>query len=169
MRQPRGFRFGAGLALLCGVLQASACYRYVHVPLGDAQAGRQVRLHLTDSGFARFSAEVGEGVSRPSRVVAGDVLQADTQRLLVAVRVRSQESASPQPLTQRVAIPLSDVSHAELRQLDRKRTTVLGVTAGIVLGAIIAHYVGGVFGGTTVPRPDPGPGELIRPGVRFSR
>jgi len=39
----------------------------------------------------------------------------------------------------------------------------------IVLGAIIAHYVGGVFGGTTVPRPDPGPGELIRPGVRFSR
>ena len=147
----------------------AGCFRYSYVPLADAPVGQEVRVHLSREGHARLSSAVGEALPDLPRVVDGSLVQANARQLLISVRVATDSRVASAGLRQRLAIPAGDIQQLEVRQLDRKKVVLIGVGAGLALGAIIAHYVGGVFGGTTGPFPEPGPTELVQPQLRLSR
>ena len=54
----------------------------------------------------------------------------------------------------------------ERELIDKGKMLAIGIGSGVVLAALVAHYVGGVFGGTTGTIPDIGPTETIIPPLR---
>jgi hypothetical protein len=149
------------IALLWAVVSTSGCYQYRNVPLTEPPpVGREVRIHLSESGFTRLSATAGEQVPRLSRTIEGDLVQANEGSFLVALRVWSAGAPARDELVQRVSIPARDVSQLELKQLDKRKVGLIAAGAGAVLGVFIVRYVSGVFGGTTGPLPEPGPSEM---------
>lgn len=143
------------------LLSVASCYRYTDVAFNRVEPGREVRLHLSETGSARYSAQLGNGqsASPTNREVDGEVVAASDSQLVLAVRVPGL-AGGYSPLRQRVTITPPDVSLVRLRTLDGKKMTVIGVASGVAVVALFAHYFGGVFGGNTEPRPGPG-SELI--------
>jgi hypothetical protein len=150
------------IGILGSMCATGGCFRYNYVPLAEAPVGEEVRVHLSREGHARLSASVGEALPNLPRIVDGSLVQANAQQLLISVRVATDSRVASAGLRQRLAVPASDIQQLEVRQVDRKKVVLIGVGAGLALGAIIAHYVRGVFGGTTRPFPEPGPTELMQ-------
>lgn len=148
---------------VCLAAASTGCYKYAYVDRSDAAVGQQVRVHLSQAGYQRLATSVGDQVPGLHRTFDGSLVEASVDRLLVAVHFSGDARISSQGLEQRVDVPMADVQRLELKQLDRKRVIVIGAGAGVVLGALIVHYVGGEFGGTTGTFPTPGPSELVAP------
>jgi hypothetical protein len=154
----------ARCAVALGLAAASAgCYKYTYVDRSEAAVGDNVRVHLSQAGYQRLAASVGDQVPGLRRTFDGSLVGASVDRLLVAVHFSGDARVSSQGLEQRVSVPMADVQRLELKQLDKKRVIIIGAGAGVVLGALIVHYVGGEFGGTTGKFPEQGPSELMAP------
>lgn len=163
---PRLLR-GTVLAFALGA--TTGCYRYTYTPIAQAPVGKEVRVHLTPDGYTRLRAVAGDGVPNLRQVFDGSLVEHNAQQILVSVRVATDARVATAGLMQRVAVPAADVQALELRQLHRGKMIAIGIGAGVVLAALIAHYVGGVFGGTTGTIPDPGQPETIIPQLQRSR
>jgi hypothetical protein len=151
----------AGLA---AVLLSLACYKYTYVQPGEAAVGNEVRVHLSESGYTHVSEAVGPAVPRFERTFDGVVVHSDSAKLLISTRIWT-EGASPRDwLEQRVAVPATAIAQLQLKQLNMRKVTLLGVGAGVVVGAILVGWLSGEFGGTTDAGGDPTPSELARPG-----
>ncbi len=157
----------AGVALL--LLIIGGCFQYTQIPLAQARVGKDVRVHLTDAGYARLHETAGDQVPGLRRTIEGPLIASNDQRILVAVPVFTGGSAERATLQQRLAIPVSDVLGIERKMLNRRKTTIIAAGAAAALIAFIAYYVSGEFGGTTSPFPEPGQGESIQLQFRFSR
>ena len=144
----------------------SACFHYALVPVADAPVGKDVRLSLTDEGYAHLRDSIGDQFPRLHRTVEGPLIARDDNRLIVGLSIQSDGSASRE-LQQRVSIPRAGVLGIERKVLDRQNTGILAAGAGVVLGMFIFHWVSGEFGGTTHPIPEQGPGENIQVRFRF--
>ena len=144
----------------------TGCYRYQYTPATQAPVGKEVRVHLTPEGFTRLRAVVGDAVPNFRQVFDGALVEQNAQQILVSVRIVTDARVATAGLMQRVAVPVGDVQALELRELHKGKMMAIGIGAGLVLAALIAHYVGGVFGGTTGTIPDPGQPETIIPLLR---
>lgn len=153
----------AALTILC---LGAGCYRYTQVAFDQIEPGREVRLHLSDTGAVRYASQLGmdAGAVQPDREIHGEVVASSDSQLVLGVRVPAQIGATYSPLRQRVTFTPADVSLAQLKALDRTRMTIIGVVGGVAIAALLAHYVGGVFGGNT--EPGPGPGSELAPYLR---
>ncbi|MGQ0649229.1 MAG: hypothetical protein ACT4P7_16885 [Gemmatimonadaceae bacterium] len=152
--------------LLCLALASAGCFKYTYVSVAEAPVGREVRVHLSPEGLARLTTAVGDQLPDLRRTFDGSLVQVNAQQLLVSVRLTTDARIASAGLMQRVAVPVGDVQQLELKQLDRRKVTLISVGAGAVLAALIAHYVGGIFGGTTGTIPEPGQPETIIPRAR---
>jgi hypothetical protein len=147
------------VALNIAVLTAG-CFKYTYVRPAQAPVGSQVRVHLSEPGYTRLSASVGSDVPRLERTIEGLLVQADSSKLLVSTRVWTESASTRDWLEQRVDIPIGDITQLELKQLNRRNATLVGVGAGVVFGALVVGWLTGAFGGTTHGEPDPGQPEF---------
>lgn len=145
---------------------ATGCFKYTYVRPAQAPVGSQVSVHLTESGFSRLSSSVGSDVPRLERTIEGTVVQSDSSKMLVATRVWTESASSRDWLEQRLDIPTSDITQVELKQLNKRNATLIGVGAGVVFAALVVGWVTGAFGGTTKGEGDPGEPEFARPMLR---
>jgi len=151
-----------GFALLC-VAGVSACFSYVPRTAAELHAGEDIRVVLTDSGMARYKAQLGEAAITREGLVEGEVVGATPDAILLAVRVPGQEAGFTRALRQRVEVPRSELARVDAKRLSKGRTAAVTAGATVILGVALAHYFGGVFGGTTHPLPGGGEGELTIP------
>lgn len=162
MMWPRHHRgLSRAVAAWCLAAVSAGCFKYTFVPIAEAPVGKEVRVHLSAEGHARLATAVADQLPNIGRTFDGSLVDVNNERLLVSVRIADDPRAMSSGLRQRLAVPVGDVQELELKHLDRKKVTLIGIGAGTVLAAIIAHYVGGVFGGTTKPFPEPGQPETI--------
>jgi len=165
-RYARATRQGAVMLLL---VLAAGCFHYTQVPLAQANIGRDIRVHLTDSGYTRLQQSAGDQLPQLRKTLEGPLVAANGERLLIAVPVYTDGPTVRQTLQQRLAIPVSDVLGLERKSLDKRKTALIGAGVGAALIAFIAYYVSGEFGGTTGPFPEPGPTEIIQLVFRLAR
>jgi hypothetical protein len=156
-------RVSLTIALLSVAVLAAGCFKYTYVRPALAPAGSEVRVHLSEPGFTRLSAAVGADVPRLERTIEGTIVQADSTKLLLATRVWTESASARDWLVQRVDIPMADIEQLELKQLNKRNATLIGVGAGAVVGVLVVGWLTGVFGGTTSAEPDPGQPEFARP------
>jgi hypothetical protein len=126
---------------LAGLLLALAgCYTYRPLPATAPAAGLRVQATLTDAGSDSLAGRLGRDVG----AVAGDVVQADSAELTLAVReVENQRGERSDWVGETVVIPLRFVRALEQRRLSPGGTGLLGgaVAAGLV--AITQVFGGG--------------------------
>jgi hypothetical protein len=151
------------IALLNVAVLTAGCFKYTYVQPAQAPVGSQVRIHLSEPGYARLSTTVGSDVPRLDRTIEGSVVHADSAKLLVSTRVWTESASTRDWLEQRVDIPVNDIAQLELKQVNRRNVTLIGVGAGLAFGALVVGWLTGAFGGTTGAEPEPGPGEFARP------
>jgi hypothetical protein len=143
------------LAPLSLLVVTAACFEYTTVRPELAQVGRPVRVHLTEPGFSRLSAEAAGALPHLGRVIEGDLVEATGQQMLVAVRVGWDPSVEGDRLQQRLAIPIADIWQVEVRQLNKTKTALIVAGATVAVGSIIVSTIHGQYGGTTIgPQPD---------------
>lgn len=169
MIRHRGIRCARQIAAVLPIAFSSGCFQYTQVPLAQAAVGREIRVHLTDSGYARLHETAGDQLPQLRKTVEGPLIAANDQRILVAVPVWTGGPTTHEILQQRVAIPIADVLGLERKSLDKRRTTLIVAGAGAALVAFIAYHVSGEFGGTTGTFPEPGQTESIQVLFRLSR
>lgn len=146
--------------LLAVVLPSAACFEYTSVPVtSPPTVGHHVRIELTPEGFARLNEVLGSDVPHSGRGIDGDLVQANADQFLVAVRVWSRDAGEANQLEQRIAVPVRDVINVQVKSLDKQRSALVAVGMGAALVTLIAHYVRGTFGGTTTGAGTPGPPE----------
>ena len=144
---------------------ATGCYRYAPIGVGELQEGQTVRMQLSavavdrvrQGGPEESRLLEGFGVSGTVRRLASDSLFVTVESSLLDAGARARTVARDVPLLR------SDVQHAALRRLDKKRTTWASVVLGAAaIGSVaLALQRGGRSGGTT-PNP-PGPPETRFP------
>jgi hypothetical protein len=100
------------------------------------------------------------------RIIEGTLVQSDSNKMLVSTRVWTESASTRDWLEQRLDIPTSDITQVELKQLNKRNATLIGVGAGVVFAALVVGWVTGAFGGTTTGEPDPGQPEFARPMFR---
>jgi hypothetical protein len=160
--------FARAAAVVPLALSAAGCFHYAYVPVAQAPVGGDVRVHVSEPGFARLNESRRDDVPLRSPTIEGRLVSATARELLVSVSVPAPINAAPAvELHQRVMIPVADVLQVERRELDRTKTTLLGVGTAAIVAAIIVRSVSGTFGGTTT-EPGPQPGEVRVPAATAS-
>lgn len=139
----------ARMFLLAVAVLLAGCHRYVPARTGSVPAGAGVRIHLSEAGARR----VQELTGRESGSVTGD-LERWAEDVVVSVPLPPTTGMLDRGLRQRIIVPAGEVVAVDVRELDRARTTMLGVgiTAGVGVAAVAAFS--GVFGGGRDPEPD---------------
>jgi hypothetical protein len=158
------------LAAALLVLLSSACYRYGPVQVSEMEAGSSVRVRLSGDAVDRFrnggsgQSNLLDGFSMTGRLtrVASDSVMLEVPTTVMEANVK------PRTLYQGVALGRAEIQNAEIRRIDRARTTWLAVGLG---AATITSIVVGIQrsgrGGATTP-PGQGPPEIRIPlGLRF--
>ena len=136
--------------LLAFVLPSVACFEYTAVPVTAPPAvGHHVRIDLTPTGFDHLAETLGRDFPHSGRRIDGDLVQANADQFVVAVRVCSTGAGEANQLEQRIAVPVRDVVNLQVKTLDRQRTAYVAVGVGAAIVTLVAHYVRGTFGGTT--------------------
>jgi hypothetical protein len=138
-----------------GLLLGSAgCYRNVPVELTQVAPGTSIRAHLTAVAQDRMRTEQAPGAGRV--MLSGKLVRTTTDSVILGVESTVME-ANVRTRTFYTDVPLlkSDVRTIELRQLDRRRTTltVIGLGLGAIAGVLIALDYGGSSTGTVNPGP----------------
>lgn len=120
-----------GIAILVA-MTGTACFSYPRAPFDSLAGLSPIRVYLNSSGSAQLTPIIGER----ARWVDGELLDADSVSLTVAVREVAIRDASPSTWAgERVRIPLSAVDSAGARRFNGSQTTVAaaGVTVGLLL------------------------------------
>lgn len=138
-----------------------ACFHFVLEPAGSVQVGKEVRMTLSDEGFAHLKDSIGSQFPQLHRIIEGSVVAKDERQIFIGIYIPAEGSRSHN-MQQRIAIPQADIIGLERRVVDRKKTGIIAAAAAVALGVLVNHWVSGKFGGTTNPIPDQGPGENIQ-------
>lgn len=145
-------------AIVTAALASVGCYSYQPVTNARLAPEMEVRLQLTAAGVDRLR----NGANNERRLledfsVSGTVASASADSVVVSVPTTTVPDPGARSVTfrQPVAVARSEVQHAELRTLDRKRTTITSIVIGTLslAAAIYAIDRGGRSSGTT---PSPG-------------
>lgn len=152
---------GRVLAMAASVCVTAGCYRYAAVPVSGVEQGMAVRVRLSAIAVDRIrqngtssQARLTEGFTVKGRVAG---LAADTMMVTVQTSIMDA-SGRPRTVDEQLSLLRSDVVNAELRRLDRKRTTWAVVALGAATAASVTVVLrrGGRSTGSTQP-PVPGP------------
>jgi Na+/H+-dicarboxylate symporter len=144
--------FGRTAVALLLMLSVGGCYKYSYEPLAQAPVGEDVRVHLSEQGFARLM-ESRRDFTPASPTIDGKLAANGAGEIALMISLPPNPTTPGLELRQSVSIPASDVLQIERRQLDRTKTTVAAVGAGAVVAGLIVYSVRGTFGGTTTETP----------------
>jgi hypothetical protein len=145
----------ARLALLLALIAATpACFEYSQVPVTDLQAGMDVRAQISGMGAERLL-RGGEAQARvlDGFTVNGIVLGMRSDSVLISVpTIYYEGDYRARTLTQEVLLSRTELVGAQVRRLNRTRTTVVTAGVGVALiAAILATRQGaGANGGIPV-------------------
>jgi hypothetical protein len=94
----------------------------------------------------------------------------DGALLLDVVATTRQVGFRLEALSQTLHVERADVTHVEIKSLDRGRTFAAIGLGGVVLGALTWKALGGDTGGNTSPPTGPGPADarVVRPLFKIS-
>ncbi len=168
VRHLRLMRTSRDLALALGVFATVGCYNYQPISPSEIAPSTNVRLRLSGDAVERLRS----GTNNEARLlddfsVSGSVMRLNSDSLVLSVESSHSSDAMTRPVTffQPIALLRSDVRAADVRRLDRKRTTItVVVLSALVLGAATyAILHGGEASGST-PVPG-GPNELRVPSL----
>jgi hypothetical protein len=116
----------------------SACYRYTPMTSPSPSAGESIRIDLTDAGSVQLAPMIGQRVES----IDGQSLAASDTALAVNVLATiSRTGIVAHWNRERVDVPRAAISRIRGRQLDTKRSLLVGV-----LSVAGAFAVGQVFG-----------------------
>lgn len=155
--------FRRSIALYClAAMAATGCYSFEPVRMEQVTAGSIARARL-DADEARRVAEV---IGREDRVLEGEVLEADGDRLLMAVPMTmSTAGLSPRQFHQRVEVRRTAIIEVETRRFDALKTVLVLGGGAIIAGAAVAA----AFAAADDPEGDdkPQPERIVVPIFRF--
>ena len=127
------------------VIVLSGCYSYVPVAVSGPPPGTRANLVLTDEGTVEMARQVGPS----TRAIEGDVLSANGEGLLLAVRrLERRDGIEEFWKGEQVTVPRGAVATFTERKLSRSRTALFGVGAAaavFVLGKAFGEATG-IFG-----------------------
>lgn len=159
-------------ALVAALPLVSGCFTYQPAQLGALQPTTDVRIELTAPGVDRLR----NGRNNEARLLRdftldGKLAQVTGDSLVVNIPTTTVPDPGARAITffQPVTIARSEVRHADMRVLDRKRTTITSIVLGALLLGAAAYAIdrGGESSGTT-PVPG-GPNEIRLPAfLRFA-
>ncbi len=159
----------SGLTFLLGcLLVQAACVRYVAAPADAVPVGADIRALLSAEGVASVITQAdGEGGGLSGRMVRGEVLQLDPEKIHLSVPwVRAGSRDASRTLNQRIVIPRNDVLQIELRRTDYLKTGGLVALITVGVTAVVARSFGGNAGGSTLPGRDGRGSDNVTSGVR---
>ncbi len=154
------------LALVAAAIAAAGCYSYKPVTTATLAPEMTVRMQLTAAAVDRLR----NGANNEQRLlddftVSGIVASTTADSVVVSVPTTTVPDVGARSVTfrQPVSLARTEVQRAELRTLDRKRTTWTSVIVGTLSLAAAAYAIkrGGDSSGTT-PSPG-GPNEVRIP------
>lgn len=152
-------RLSAATAWWCLAILAPAtggCYRLSPIE-STPDAGREVRVDLTDAGSTRLASLIGPRIES----LDGRAVQATDSSLVLAVSATIARSGmSVHWSNERVDVPRTAIARVRGRQLDRKRTWLMaavGVVGVIAIGE--AFGLGSGLAGLISGRRGPGQGQ----------
>ncbi|MGQ0767303.1 MAG: hypothetical protein ACT4OZ_16770 [Gemmatimonadota bacterium] len=158
-------------ALSLSFLSAAACYQYGPVQTSELGDGTSVRLRLSGTAVDRLRASNdGRSGLLDDFSITGTVSRASVDSLQVEVPTTVMEAnVRPRTVFTRVAVARSEVQYAELRQLNRRKTTWAGIGLGVaaVASVAIALDVAGRSGGLDGPPGSP-PDNRLPAFIRLS-
>lgn len=154
------------LALVAVVAGTTGCYSYKPVTQARLAPEMEVRLQLTAVAVDRLRrGSNNEGRLLDDFSVSGTLASVSADSVVVSVPTTTVPDPGARAVTfrQPLSIAWSDVQQAEVRTLDRKRTTITSIVLGAlgIAAAIYAIERGGESSGTT-PVPG-GPNEVRIP------
>lgn len=162
----RAHKIGASTIAALTIL-FTACFHYAPVPIGSVPRGKELRVNLTETGYANLRDSIGDQFPQLRSRLEGSLIALDDRRLIVGVAVSAEGSG--RELQQRIAVPRSDILGVERKTLDRKQTGIIALGASVALAIFSYHWISGEFGGTTHPIPEPGQGETILVPIGYLR
>jgi hypothetical protein len=144
------------LAAVSALAGSQGCYHYAPVQVTDLAPGVAVRMELSAVAVDRLRrgpdsvAKLLDGFNVNGTVsrVAGDSVLVMVPKSYMEANVRLKTEDHP------VALLRSDVERVRLRQLDRAKTTWIGVAVGAVAAGAVVYVVdhgGRASGGSTKP------------------
>lgn len=145
----------AALAAIALGVSSTGCYQYAAGTTGDLESGRAVRLRLSAVAVDRIrQGPAGQAELLDDFEVSGTVGRVSADSIVLSVEMPVMQ-ANVRMRTERrdLALVQADVQRVSLRQLDRRRTTVVGVGAGVASAAIVwailhaGRATGGLPGG----------------------
>lgn len=154
----------AGLAL--GVLLSTGCYSYQPISPSEIAPSTNVRVRLSGDAVERLR----NGANNEARLlddfsVSGSVMRLNSDSLVLSVESSRSSDAMTRPVTFFQPLPLlrSDIRTADVRRLDRKRTTITAVLlSALALGAATYAILHGGEASGSSPVPG-GPNEIRIP------
>jgi hypothetical protein len=162
----RWFRARRGRALtafVLGVPAMTGCYEYVPLASATPAVGQNVSVEITDAGRVQLSDRFGSGLTE----IEGRIQAAQADQFIMNVYKVSHIGGESALWTgETVRLQRSYVGITKGRELSRTRTTLLAVTAAVVVvGAITTAHLAGVFNGPT-EEPTPTPPLSVRIPIR---
>ena len=153
-----------GIMLASALAPATGCYRHTQIPVPELQPGMDVRAQLSGVGLERLR----RGGEAQARLVNGFMLNGVVMGLrgdsvLFSVPLTLYEGDyRARVLTQEVLLSRAELAGAEVRMLDRPRTTftAVGLSAVAIAAFLAIRRGGGASGGIPVHG---GPGESRAP------
>jgi hypothetical protein len=146
-------------------LFAGGCYTFEPVGIGDLQPEMQVRARLS----AIQAGEVSDLIPGDDRLIEGEVIENDPQRLLLLVPVANANRRGRfETLNQRLELPHDGLLEVELRKLDRWKTGGLTAAGAFVIGYVLYRTLTGGSSGNTPGGSGGGPQDSWIPfGIPF--
>ena len=147
VRAARQLKRRRALARLAPLLLV-ACYNYRPLPTPVPAAGMRVQVALTDDGSDSLSSRIGPGI----RLVGGDVIQADTGSVTLAVReIENRRGERDDWLGESVLVPRRFIRDIEQRRISVGGTGLLGgaIAAGLVAATAAISSAGSQGAGGT--------------------
>ena len=134
-----------GMLGLVMLLSLSGCYSYVPVAVSGPPPGARANLVLTDEGTVEMARLVGPS----TRAIEGDVMSANGEGLVLAVRrLERRDGIEEFWKGEQVTVPRAAVATYTERKLSRTRTALFGagaLAAAFVLGKAFGEATG-IFG-----------------------
>ena len=150
----RATRLPSWIALAAVVAALAGCYHYAAVPLDRLEVGMEVRAQLSGSAVQRLrDGPDSVRALMDGFTVTGHVLRSGPDSLVLSVpHTLFEGDFRARVVTQDLRLARGDVRGTEVRGLDRRKTSLVALGAGIATFAIIqaSRRGAGVSGGIPV-------------------
>ena len=141
----------AGRYFATTLLLTAACYRYAPLQGSAPDAGKPVRVHLTEQGSIDLAPLIG-----PTILTLDGALTAvrDTALVLAVTNAIARNGVENHWTGEPVIVPRRAVKHVELRELDKRRSwfVAAGGVGAVVAAGVGFNLLGGAFGGKNAPK-----------------